>query len=172
MTKQELIAQCCQNHLDVVRYVDTLTAEQFMYSFHGKWTAGQQLSHVYLTLLPFPKVLASKDFILQKFGTTDRPSRDCDTIVSAYLSTSLKAPEQYLPAEVRPEQKAVLVSGIHETLSAIRHLLDSYSEAEMDSLLLPHPLMGHLTIREMFCLMGYHATHHLRQLQQHPAGGN
>lgn len=163
MTKRKLIETFYNNHQEMIDFVNSLTDEQFIYSHDGKWTAGQQFSHVYLTLLPFPKVLSSKDYIVQKFGKINRSTWDYNTVIENYFKTSLQAPQQYLPEQVSPEQKATITVDIQKVILSIQHLLDQYTDEELDSLVLPHPLLGNLTIREMFYLMTYHATHHLKQ---------
>lgn len=165
MTKKELIKSFYDNHKEMSDYIATLTNEQFMYSYKGKWTPGQQFQHVYLTLLPFPKVLPSKEYILQKFGKIDRPIWNYDTVIENYFKTSRQAPQQYLPEQVSPEERAVITDNLQEILLTIQQLLEHYSEEELDTLVIPHPLLGKLTIREMFYLMTYHATHHLEQTQ-------
>jgi hypothetical protein len=38
--------------------------------------------------------------------------------------------------------------------------MDKFSEAQLDEYVLPHPILGKLTIREMLYFTIYHATHH------------
>ena len=166
MTKQELIKSFYDNHKEMSDYVNSLTDEQFVYSHNGKWTAGQQFSHVYLTLLPFPKILPSKEFIEQKFGKIDRPIWDYETVLKNYFKTSLKAPQQFLPEQINTEQKATITDDLQKIVLTIQQLLDQYTDEELDTLVLPHPLLGKMTIREMFYLMTYHATHHLGQTEK------
>jgi hypothetical protein len=166
MTKHELIQAFFNNHQEMIDYVASLTDEEFTFSQNKKWSAGQQFSHVYLTLLPFPKVLPSKEFILQKFGKINRPTWSYDLVIENYFKTSRQSPEQYLPEQVDAEQKATITANIQNVLSSIQQLLNEYTDEELDTLVLPHPLLGNLTIREMFYLMSYHATHHLRQTIQ------
>ena len=166
MTKQELIERFYINHQEMIDYVNSLTDEQFMYRENGKWTAGQQFSHVYLTLLPFLKVLPSKEFIMQKFGKINRPTWNYTTVIENYFKTSLKAPPQFLPEQVPLEQKAIITANIQKKLLSIQQLLNQYTDDELDTLVLPHPLLGNLTIREMFYLMTYHPTHHLIQTKK------
>ena len=52
MTKQELIESFSKNHQELIDFVNSLTNENFTFSYSGKWTAGQQLNHVYLTIIP------------------------------------------------------------------------------------------------------------------------
>lgn len=173
MTKQQLIDNFIKNHLKVVHYVDDLDNQRFIYSYKNKWTAGQQLKHILLTVMPFPKVLLSKEFILEKFGKITRSTWDYETVLENYLKTNLKAPEQFLPEyEVKLDEKNQIISDINKNLDSIKKLLNNYSEEELDKLILPHPLLGKLTIREMFYLMTYHPLHHLKQIKMNLAGKN
>jgi hypothetical protein len=41
--------------------------------------------------------------------------------------------------------------------------LKKFSEDDLDSIRLPHPLLGKLTVREMLYFAVYHVGHHHRQ---------
>lgn len=167
MTKQELINEFVKNHLETISYINELNEHEFNYKKNGKWAAGQQLQHVLLTIKPFPKALSSKEFLLDKFGKIDRPTWGYKTVLENYSKTSLKASERFLPAnEISFSQKKEIIAGIQATLKEIESVFNDYSEAELDTLLLPHPLLGKLTIREMFYLMSYHPLHHQKQIEQ------
>lgn len=173
MTKQELIERFGQNHRSLINYIDALTPGEFVYSHNEKWTAGQQLSHIYLCLKPIAQALASKDFIVQTFGKIERPTLAYDTVIDHYLSALAsggKAPDRFVPETLDPGNKAVLIGDLSAILQTIQQQLDSYTEDELDTLVLPHPLLGKLTIRELFYLMTYHATHHHKQTEQNLAG--
>ena len=43
--------------------------------------------------------------------------------------------------------------------------LSSWSESKLDTYLLPHPLLGKLTLREMLFFSVYHIEHHLKLLE-------
>lgn len=167
MKKQALITLFTNNHQEVIGYVDGLDEARFSYQYLDKWTAGQQLEHILRTIIPFPKVLSSKAFIREKFGTLDRPIWDYETVLRHYAQTSLKAPDAYLPkAAVLYHQKQTIISDIRQNLKEISDLFYDYSEEDLDSLTLPHPLLGKLTIREMFYLMSYHPLHHQQQIER------
>lgn len=173
MTKQELIEGFGQNHQSLIHYIDTLTPGEFTYSHHEKWTAGQQLRHIYLCLQPITKALASKDHIAQTFGQTDHPPMAYDTVIDHYrsaLDRGGKAPDRFVPGQLAPGDKAGLIADLSAILQTIQQQLEGYTDEELDMLVLPHPLLGKLTIREMFYLMTYHATHHHRQTEQNLTG--
>jgi hypothetical protein len=45
-------------------------------------------------------------------------------------------------------------------VTTLNKRLKKYSEASLDELILPHPLLGKLTLREMLYFTIYHAGHH------------
>lgn len=164
MEKQALINVFTGNHQEVIDYMQSLTDDQFTSGKEGKWTAGQQFQHIYLTLLPFPKILPSKEYIREKFGKINRERWDTDTLIEKYYQTSRQAPAEYVPEQVGPEQKAKITTEIQAILQTIQQLLNNYTEEELNTLVLPHPLLGNLCLTEMFTLLSYHASHHLRQI--------
>ncbi len=167
MEKQKLIRTFVTNHEMVLNAIDLLTEQEFNYHSEGKWSAGQQLQHLLLTIQPFSTVLIRKDFILDKFGPINRAIWDEQTVFKHYLSSSRKAPEQFIPDDyVFFETKKELMAAVLKNVKNIQELLLSFSDAELDTLTLPHPLVGRLTIREMFYLMSYHPLHHLKQIKE------
>jgi len=46
-----------------------------------------------------------------------------------------------------------------------KQLLD-YSEQDLDELILPHPLLGKLTLREMMYFTMYHVLHHHKSIEE------
>jgi hypothetical protein len=167
MTSPELVKQFYDNHKELVDYINSLNDEEYMYSKDGKWTAGQQLDHIRLCLMPIAQALSSKEFIEQKFGRVDRPTLNYEEVIRKYkaaLSSGGKAPERFVPAEVSLSNREELSDEVFDMLDTIVPHLKNYSEDELNTLVLPHPLLGSLSIKELFFLMTYHATHHLRQL--------
>jgi len=168
MTKQELIVQFQHNHEELRDFINALPDNQFSSAHNGKWSPGQQLSHVYLCLKPISQALASKEFIQKKFGQISRPTMDYDTVISLYhktLKNGGKAPDNFVPQHINTGDKAKLVQDLTELLETIKTQLNTYSDRELDTLVLPHPLLGNLTLNEMFYLMTQHATHHLQQTE-------
>jgi hypothetical protein len=166
MTKNELTARFGDNHRAFVNYVNSLTDKEFTCSSNGKWTPGQQLGHIWLCLKPIAQALSSRDFILQTFGNIDRPTWDYDRVIDNYktaLEKGGKAPDRFVPEPVEPGSRNQLSADLAAILQAIQQQLHTYTGEELDTLALPHPLLGKLTIRELIYLMTYHAAHHHEQ---------
>lgn len=169
MTTHQLMDGLYQNHKQLSNYVNALPDDQFLHTANNKWTPGQQLAHVYLTLVPISQALGSKEYIQNKFGLIDRPVMTYDQLIDTYkkgLAAGGKAPEQYLPQEVSLGQRNEFTGKLDSILTTIRRLVAGYSEQELDTLVLPHPFLGKLTLRELFYLMSYHPLHHLEQTEK------
>jgi hypothetical protein len=134
-----------------------------MHSSNSKWTPGQQLAHVSLCLDPLAQVLQVKQVIESKFGRTTRKSLSYTNVISNYhaaLEKGGKAPERFVPEEIAWSKRDELMTAIRENVKKVIQSMGNYTDVELDSLLLPHPLLGNLTIREMLYLMAYHVSHH------------
>ncbi|MNJ86130.1 DinB superfamily protein [compost metagenome] len=161
MTKHELMHAFAANHSEAIDFVNNLDENQWNYAEPRKWSAGQQLKHLYLTILPFPRALQSKSILLEKFGSIQREKLEYEEVIDRYMQSSRKAPGQYVPDSVSFDEKPEIIRNIRETISQITMLFLEYDESELDHSVLPHPLLNLLTIREMFYLMTYHPLHHL-----------
>ncbi|MBK7388901.1 MAG: DinB family protein [Bacteroidetes bacterium] len=166
MTKLELLKNFTEKHVKLTEFISSLPDIQFAISRHGKWSPGQQLSHVNLCLKPILKALIAKGYLLQKFGKLTRATFDYDTVISKYtaaLNNGGKAPDQFVPEEVTVSDKKELIAEMEMLLKSINDSTGHYTDEELDAMIMPHPLLGQLSISEMFHLMTYHAEHHLNQ---------
>lgn len=166
------MTQFSQNHKLLMDYINQLEEARFLYSNNGRWTAGQQLSHIVLCLKPIESAIRSKVFIEEKFGHIDHAPMDYESVIQAYqaaLERGGKAPGRFEPAEVSLADKVALMNELEVILASIQKQWETYSDVELNSLALPHPLLGKLSIRELFCLMSFHAIHHLEQTKKNAA---
>jgi hypothetical protein len=169
MTTQQLMDNFYQNHKQLADYVNSLPDEQFLHTANNKWTPGQQLAHVYLTLVPISQALGSKEYIQNKFGIIDRATMSYEHVIETYkngLAAGGKAPEQYLPQDIPVAQREEYTGKLLTILDAIRQQIATYTDEELDTLVLPHPFLGKLTLRELFYLMSYHPIHHLEKTKE------
>lgn len=176
MNRTELTTKLEDNHQLFLDYIKSLTDEEFERLIPAKWTSGQQLEHMVLGLASLNQALQNKSFVENTFGKIDRPTWSYDEVVTNYvngLNNGGKAPKVFSPKEVVLSQKDQLMQDYTHHLQATIQHLANYSDEELDSLVLPHPFLGNLSIQELLYLMIYHALHHLNSvqenLQNHPA---
>ena len=164
MKQDEIIMRLGQNHSSFIDLIYSLDDVQFVQSRQNKWSAIQQLEHIYLSIKPLTQALQLPPFLLGiLFGKARRLSRSYDTIVEKYidkLANGAKATKKYTPAIVAGSKKDDLVKKLQHALHKLTSLIKKFKEEELDSIVLPHPLLGKLTLREMLYFTAYHVKHH------------
>lgn len=164
MIKTELQHQLSDRHQAFVEAVLALSEADFLFAAPNKWSAGQQLEHIYRAVRPVTLAFVLPKFVLRLLiGKANRPSRNYDTLVNKYhekLAAGGKASAPYIPKSVLFTQRKALKSKLLRSVITLNRSLNRYSEAELDSYLLPHPLLGKLTLREMLYFTMYHVEHH------------
>lgn len=165
MTKQEITKRLIENHQKFTTYIPSLDDKDFMFSLNNeRWAAGQQLDHIYRSLSPLNVVLRFPRWTISMFfGKTNRPSKSYDQLVSKYLrrlEAGGKASGRYIPKRIDLDQRTTITNKIENSVSKLCELLDRFSEQEIDELILPHPILGKLTLREMMYFTICHVEHH------------
>lgn len=164
MNKQEIQEKLISNHRDFVDYILSLNESDFMFSINGKWTAGQQLDHILRAVLPVKTALSLPKFIPKiLFGKPNRSSTSYEHLVSNYqggLALGGKASKKFVPPQINFDKREVLKIKLLEAVDCLSKNLDDFSENQLDEHLLPHPIIGKLTMREMLYFTIYHVEHH------------
>ena len=164
MDKQTIIKRLTENHQEFIACIDKLPAEEFNKSQNEKWTAGQQLEHIYLSVKPVNLAIKLPAFLLKLiWGKANRASRNYDELIERYhakLANGSTATGPFVPKNVDLKKGQELKANLKNVVSKLCLSLDTYSEVELDQYILPHPLLGKLTLREMLFFTIYHVKHH------------
>ncbi len=169
MDKKSIINHLIQRHHKFGQYVDDFSKEDFELSRKNKWSAGQDLGHILKSIKPLSNILSNKELIATKFGNGNGISSDYESLVSRYkdkLAEGGIALGQFVPEKISWDRKADLLGQLHELTEKITESLQRYTEEELDELLLPHPLLGLLTVREMLYFTNYHVEHHQNNISR------
>lgn len=170
MNKQVIAVTLKKNYSAFADYIMSLTESEYGYVNEGKWNAAQQLQHIVLCVQPLVYVFSQdKPVIEQNYGREPRQSRSYDMLLGDYLGklhAGGKAPERFLPAQSIEQPRIALIATLTKLIDELCAKLLTFDEAELDSLLIPHPLLGKLTLREMLYNAIYHVGHHKLQVQQ------
>jgi hypothetical protein len=165
MDRVAIIAELNDKYNAFADYVAGLSEDDFVFSLNGeKWSAGQQVEHLCKSVEPLLKGLGAPEFALKAmFGKSDHNSVSYDELVSRYqaaLAAGGAAPAEFRPKDVPFSRKNELVNTLKDLVAKLLSKIEKGDEAKMDLLVLPHPLLGKLTFREMFYFTIYHAEHH------------
>jgi hypothetical protein len=60
--------------------------------------------------------------------------------------------------------RAALLEKLEKRTAALARKVQKMTDNQLDTLLLPHPLLGKLTFREMLYFTIYHVQHHQKSL--------
>jgi hypothetical protein len=80
------------------------------------------------------------------------------------LAAGYKATGPFIPPAIQTESRDKLVTRLSNTIRSLNAHLNGFTESQLDMLLLPHPLLGKLTLREMLYFTIYHVEHHEKQV--------
>lgn len=169
MDKQTLIKKLTENHQEFIACVDQLSTEEFSVSKNDKWTAGQQLEHIYLSVKPVGLGFSLPKFLLKLiWGKSNREGRSYDALIERYqarLENGGKATGPFVPKKVDLKKGQKLKENLKNEVVKLCLSIEKLSEADLDYYVLPHPLVGKLTLREMLYFTIYHVKHHEKQIR-------
>jgi len=137
----------------------------------GKWTTGQHALHILQSLKPVNAALSLPKFILKyKFGTSNREVRDYETVIKRYQDRLIDAKgktfkgSQNMKAPKIADKKYILNRLTVEN-KKLQFKTKKWKDSDLDNLILPHPLMGKMPVREILMWTSYHFEHHTNTLQ-------
>ena len=160
MDKQTIKNQLYENHNSFISYLETLTEEEFLNSKNDKCTVGQQLEHIYLGVKPVRQIFSLPKFLLKLiWGQANRKSKSYEDLVKKYLQkleNGGRATGRFIPKTESIEKGNKLKVDLKNEVVKLTTKLDKLTEDEFDKYILPHPLLGKLTMREMLYFTIYH----------------
>jgi len=166
--KPQIISALTEKVDEFNNYISSLYKEQFEATPNGKWSAGQDLDHLIRAIKPLQLAYSLPKFALTiLFGKTNRPSKTYDEVVTKYktkLAAGGRASGPFIPPTIKFEKKDELIKKYHQQKQKLISKIEKQSETDLDKYILPHPLLGKVTLREMLYFTIHHNEHHLNLL--------
>lgn len=164
MNKQELSKKLSNTVGKMVSSVENLDNEYFFRRLGDKWSIGENMVHLAKSTKAFNNALGLPKPMIANFGKVERPYRSYDEVVAHYhavLATGVRATGGVEPnlseGDFNMNETIARFKKQHDAL--IGHL-DNWTDEELDEFSVPHPVLGLLSLREMFYFMDYHTSHH------------
>jgi hypothetical protein len=162
-TKAEIL-EAMQSHAEqFTAFLSSLPPEQFFAGTPEKWGAALQTQHLIQTLGMIAKALTVPDRLPPAPNTK---ARDLEQIKVRYKEAlgggvTLAANMQpTLELKTDAAYQLEVIGAFKQTVVAFMGNLEQWSEEQLDSLGMKHPLMGLNPAREMMIFAIYHNTHH------------
>jgi DinB superfamily len=138
----------------------------------GKWSAGHHLIHLVQSTRPLLLGLSLPNFVIKwYYGTSNRPSRSLEEVIQRYQEKLAMVSDGVVSPFSRkmPNSKAKDSLKWQKTFTEMNERLNKkmlkFSEKDLDTLLVGHPLMGKMTLREILMWNAYHTKHHEKVLR-------
>lgn len=164
MTKLEIIQKLDEGFSIVGKTLSDTSEDIFHRRKDERWSVAENTEHLILSVKPLNKAFALPNFVLLFFGKLNRPQKGYEEIVTLYhqkLAEGAVATPQFIPREsTAHKEKIQLTEDFEKTNQEFIKRIQSFSEEDLDKYLLPHPVLGKLTIREMLYFTIYHTLHH------------
>ncbi|MDG1930129.1 MAG: DinB family protein [Flavobacteriaceae bacterium] len=176
MKKTEITNELKVKVNDFISFINILSHQDFEKSVNNKWSPGQQLEHVYLSTKPIEKLFLLPKLLLHVlYGRPKRPSRSYNEIVRDYQKSLIsggKAPSKFMPKHTTINEKERVLNQLNHVVNKLVYKFSQKSEEELDDIFLPHPLLGKVTLRELYLFNIYHILHHHNKTEENLAKVN
>jgi uncharacterized damage-inducible protein DinB len=172
MDKYKIVDLLESKHQTLFNWLEQHDSERWETGPEGKWTTGQHILHLLQSIKPLNTALSLPKFVLKyKFGTSNRSVRDYEAISKRYLerlenakgitykgSQNMKIPKL--------KDKAYIINRLNTECKKLQYKTKKWKDSELDNLILPHPLMVKMPVRELIMWTAYHVEHHTNTLKE------
>lgn len=171
-TKTQLIDMLTTSNQRVIDWFTAISAEDFFIRYGEAWSASDNVDHLIKSQKPLAKALKLPKITLKTmFGKPENLSRSYEELCKAYreeIAKGAQASGRYLPNQESPisnadAKKQELLDQFSKASAELVSIAEKWAEKDLDQYLLPHPILGKLTIREMLFFTIYHNRRHASQ---------
>lgn len=177
MDKEIAIDLIIKNSTNLTLWTKTLSEEEFFKNHQeDKWSTAQQIDHLRKTSkLINRSFYLSKPILWYRFGKLKREEHDYETLEKLFKDkikvSVLSSPQKLMPGDLSSTSKTELINRYVNTNQKLITSLRGKKEAYLSNYVLPHPILGKLSIREMAYFVAIHTQHHFDLILKY-AGSN
>jgi hypothetical protein len=134
-----------------------------------RWSPAEHVRHLRKSTAPVARAFRAPAWVLRlRFGRGKSPSRDFITLRDTYrglLAAGGQAGRFAPSPEALPaaptQRRAEIMRAWEDAAGDLDAATTRWTEAKLERVWIPHPLLGLLTAREMLAFTVYHTSHHL-----------
>ncbi len=172
-TKAELMATLKDANQRAEKWFREIPSSDFFTRQGEAWSPSDNVDHLIRAVKPITKALKLPKITLQAmFGKPQKLSVTYEELCQTYrdeIAKGAQASGRYLPNQENPnvksaeEKKKELLDQWANANKELVSVAEKWEENELDQYLLPHPILGKLTIREILFFTIYHNLRHASQ---------
>ena len=171
--KKDAIAELLEEkHVELFEWLDSQTEEKWEKGPDEKWTTGQHFLHLLKSIKPLNDALSMPRLLLRtQFGKNNREVRSYDDVANRYeekLSKNLDKAEVYNEKlkESKLSDRTYVLNRLQTENKKLQYKVRRIKDKDLDGLVLPHPLMGKMPLREIIMWTAHHVDHHTKVLKE------
>lgn len=172
MDKVDIADLLERKHIELFAWLEKQPIDNWEKGPESKWTTGQHILHLVNSLQLLNNALSYPRFFLKyKFGVCNREPRNYDAVAKKYQQKLIENEErarvfnQKLKTPTLKERDRLLTR-FQIQQKKLQYKTKKISDRNLDTLIIPHPLMGKMTVREIIMWTAHHTEHHLETLQK------
>ena len=171
-TKDRLIDLLRDSNRRVTEWFTAIPADDFFTRQGEVWSASDNVDHLIKAHKPIAMALKLPKITLRAmFGKPDRASISYEELCQNYreeIAKGAQASGRYLPNQQTMDSNAEikklrLLAQVSKASKELVAAAERWGETELDDYLLPHPILGKLTVREILFFTIYHNLRHASQ---------
>ncbi|TVZ55143.1 DinB family protein [Lutibacter sp. Hel_I_33_5] len=170
MNKNEIVDALEEKHQKLFNWLENQPEENWIAGPDGRWTTGQHVLHLVDSLKKLNKAMGFPKFLLKyKFGVSNRDLRSYNEVAKRYqekLDANKERARVFNKELGKPtlEEKKQLITSLQIQNKKLQHKTNKWKDKNLDNLIIPHPLMGKMPVREIVMWTAHHTEHHLETL--------
>jgi uncharacterized damage-inducible protein DinB len=171
-SKTQLLDRLKISNQRVIDWFTAISADYFFLGHGEEWSASENVDHLIKAHKPIARALKlPKTALRAMFGKPDKSSMSYEELCQRYrdeIARGAQASGRYLPNKENPDsdseaKKKELIDLFVKVSSELVAIAEKWNDRELDNYLLPHPILGKLTIREILYFTIYHNLRHASQ---------
>lgn len=171
-TKASILTALTQIQASVHDHFAAFSPEIFVQSIADAWSPAQHLEHLIKAAQPVCNALGMpKQSLREQFGFAQAPSQSFQSLQERYiqgLASGAQASGRFLPTPIPANvdagiYKQDLLREWDAIAVALIGAVSLWEDADLDEYLLPHPILGKLTVREILFFTLYHSARHISE---------
>lgn len=169
-TKADLLKQLDLLTEEYRKVISATSIDHMNIQIDGKWSIYQNIDHINKSNKLTAVGYMTPKFMLQTlFGKSKNGSRSTEEIIRLYqaeLQNGAKSPKLFEAGTSDMKESSPLLQKYNDQIASLKSQVESWSDDELNTYRMKHPILGNLTGKEMLSFTVYHQFHHLNTIQR------
>ncbi|WP_250432377.1 DinB family protein [Hanstruepera flava] len=172
MEKEAIAELLEEKYSNLIEWLNLQDDSKWETGPEGKWTTGQHTLHLLQSIKPLNKAMSMPKFVLKyKFGKANRDVRNYDTVCKRYDERLVDAQGKTFKGSQNMKvpsikDKDYLLNRLQIEQKKLQAKTRRWKDNSLNTVILPHPLMGKMPVRELVMWSAYHVEHHTNTLKK------